>query len=486
MSHLRSSLLAAALTLAACSDDPAELDPLPCQEPPVAGAPFGVRCGQMVDEAGRVRLLRGVNARIEGVFDVSFNDGRTALEPIPAFTAHDATDMRDFGFDSLRLPINWSGLEPTEGDLDPDYLDRVEQAVDLAAEAGLFVLIDFHQDAYSKEIGEDGAPLWAILPPPAELLEGPLDDLEERRLSQQVLDAFDTFFGTSADGAWLRERFVAMASHVAERFADHPAVLGFEIYNEPVTDDAGVARLNQAAYSALRQAAPDKLYLFEPPAVRNFLDSATIATEPLGEMTGYAPHVYTGVFTTTEDDHETITKDQLRRSNANARLEANGWQAPLVITEWGFGPDSPKADDYLRWQSELQEEYLASSFFWLWKEQSQGYWGCFDYDEPTDSFSPRQALRSSLARVRPAAVAGWPLSVAFDRSRGELSLQFHADPAVDASHLVSVAPALGEPSSVGCDGVEVPFSALGYGLIAVDCARGESGVHTLTVAVAPQ
>jgi len=35
-------------------------------------------------------------------------------------------------------------------------------------------------------LGEDGAPYWAIVPPPPERLGGPLVDLEARRLSKPV------------------------------------------------------------------------------------------------------------------------------------------------------------------------------------------------------------------------------------------------------------------------------------------------------------
>ncbi|MFO0616392.1 MAG: cellulase family glycosylhydrolase [Polyangiaceae bacterium] len=390
---------------AACDGaTPEEVVP-PCAESVVPGAPFGTRCGQLVDAKGRVVILRGVNARVEGIFDVTFDDGRTALEPIPPIDATDFEAMKRWGFDALRLPINWSALEPTEtGGFDEAYLDRVEGVVDLADAADVVVLLDLHEDAYSKEIGEDGAPLWAIRPPPPMLLEGPLEDLAARRLSGPVLDAFETFFGPSADGAYLRERFAAAAEHVAQRFAHHPAVMGVEIFNEPLADDAGIARLNDAAYARVHAAAPDKLYLFEPPATRNLIDTATIGTASIGPLSVYAPHVYTYAFAA-DAGAIPLTKDDLARSNLRAREEASGWHAPLVITEWGFDPKLPNAPDYFRFEQEAQDEAMASSFFWVWKESSQGAWGCFDHDDVGGAFSERAATRAALAHVRPSRVA---------------------------------------------------------------------------------
>lgn len=41
--------------------------------------------GRLVDQRGREVTLRGVNARVEGLFDVTFDDGRLPLEAIPTF-----------------------------------------------------------------------------------------------------------------------------------------------------------------------------------------------------------------------------------------------------------------------------------------------------------------------------------------------------------------------------------------------------------------
>src|SRR5262245_64685294 len=68
--------------------------------------------GRLRDQRGREITLRGVNARVQGVFDVTFDDGRLPLEPIPGFDDGDAERMRAFGFNLLRLPISWSALEP--------------------------------------------------------------------------------------------------------------------------------------------------------------------------------------------------------------------------------------------------------------------------------------------------------------------------------------------------------------------------------------
>jgi endoglycosylceramidase len=455
----------------------------PCADPRFAEGRVSVQCQQLVDVEGRVVFLHGVNARVEGIFDVTFDDGRTALEAIPALGLDDAQRMRSMGFNALRLPINWSALEPKDGEgFVEAYLDTVAAAVDTLKQAGLSVLIDFHQDAYSKEIGEDGAPLWAIRPPPTELLQGPLTDLAQRRTSPQVMKAFATFFGT--DGADLRTRFAAAVAHVAQRFASEPAVVGIEIYNEPQPDDdPQLDALHDEVIAAIRKVDPGRLAFFEPSAVRNLVDHAALADRAPWPGTVYAPHVYTLAFSGTDAQHMAMTKDTLGLSNKSARYEANSWKAPLVITEFGYASDGIQADNYLAWQTEWQDEEQASSFFWVWKEKSQGRWGLFDYDAATDTWTERDNVRKALAHVAAEAVAGWPTKMGYDRTAKRFELDFTGDPKVTAPNRIYVpAPDDFAPSfTVTCDGAAVQASRdAGTGIVEVAC--GGAGAHTLVVA----
>ncbi|HEY5945867.1 MAG TPA: cellulase family glycosylhydrolase, partial [Kofleriaceae bacterium] len=305
------------------------------------------------DDKGRIAVLRGVNARVEGVFDVTFSDGRTPLEPIPALEAADCRRMRELGLDLLRLPINWSGIEPTRGSYDEAYLARVDAAVRCAGDAGVYVMIDLHEDAYSKEIGEDGAPLWAIEPPPTMLLQGPLTDLGERRTSAQVTAAFATFFDQS-DPAGLQAAFFTMLDHVAARWANDPAVIGFEIFNEPPVGQQDVDPFTFTAAARIRAAAPDKLVFFEPTATRNLFDFAPKASAPFPtENAVYAPHVYTYVFYSDPTKLEQLQPADLEASVAATREEAKAWQTPLVIGEFGIGPNGINADLWMGVQAEL-------------------------------------------------------------------------------------------------------------------------------------
>lgn len=469
------------IALASCTsstDDPAPAAPA-CRGPSFEGAPLSIRCGALVDDRGREVRLHGINARVEGVFDVALDGGRVPLEPIPPFGPEDATRMRELGWNALRLPIQWSGVEPTEtGGFDAAYVARVRRTVDVAHAAGLYVLVDFHQDAYSKEIGEDGAPYWAIVPPPPQKLQGPLTDLDQRRLSKPVLDAFETFFGPSPDGARLRDRFARMAAHVAAALADHPGVIGFELFNEPIASFARLRAFHAALLPVIQAAAPKKLVFFEPPAIRNFTDRADIPDAPLGPGTVYSPHVYTAAFGTPEI-RAAVTEDAVRRSYEAARAEADAWEAPLVVTELGFPPSDPRFGEYMGWHASLADELGASTFYWLWKEMTQGSWGLFDYDAAGNA-TERAGVVAALSRVRIEACAGRIERI--ERPPGSVRLTFQGIES-NSEHRFSLGPLLSAEGAT-CDGGPAIVAPLPSNVVTVAC--GGSGRHALDLRVRPR
>ena len=422
------------------------------------------------DEDGRVALLRGVNARVDGVFDVTFDDGRLPLEPLPKLTSADCTRMRQLGLDLLRLPINWSGVEPTDGQFDEAYLTRVDAAVQCAADAGMLVLIDLHQDGYSKEIGEDGAPLWAIKPPPTMLLGGPLTDLGDRRLSAQVQAAFRTFFELG-DPSGLQARFNAMLAHVAARYADHPAVIGFEIFNEPLATDPELNAFHIEAARASRAAAPDKLVFFEPTSVRNLTDFAARSPSafPIAGAV-YAPHIYTFVFQSNQTAFQNATPAQLEASVLGTREEATAWKTPLFIGEFGCGPNpnDPAADRWMQTQGQLHDRYFASNAFWVWKENSQASWGVYQHDEASDTWTERPQVVGWISRVHAARIAGTPTLVESSAAGDSIHVELSAP--TSAPHLIYVPERFVSTTKVRCDGSEVSAPRdTATGLVSVTC-----------------
>lgn len=381
---------------------------------------------RLIDDLGREISIRGINARIEGLFDVTFDDGRIALQPIPEFTRQDAEAMVRYGFNVLRLPINWSGMEPHEGEFSDTYFEKLDEVIRLSRDAGLYVLVDFHQDAWSKEIGEDGAPLWAIVPPPEQLLEGPLEDLAARRVSPQVLAAFQGFF-ENREG--IQDRFLPAWKRTVERYADRPEVIGFEPMNEPFVSHFDPSQ--QTLYDFYHKLLPPMrernsrhALWMEPGVARNFGNSAPLLDEPFPDSNiVYCPHIYpNAVDATTYEEW----KAWLDLNYSNMRAEANSWGGALVVGEWGIHPDSPEADAYIRAQQEAANEYSSGQMLWLWKEDSQDSWGFYDFDTDTQSWIVRENAVRRFSKPYVQAVPGKLLAQNFDPDTRVLSFSFES------------------------------------------------------------
>lgn len=59
--------------------------------------------------------------------------------------------LRKLGFNSIRLLINWEGIMPeSPNSVSTVYLDYIAEIVKKAGEHGIYVLLDMHQDAFSR------------------------------------------------------------------------------------------------------------------------------------------------------------------------------------------------------------------------------------------------------------------------------------------------------------------------------------------------
>lgn len=175
------------------------------------------------DPAGKPIIFHGIN-----VCNKSKEQGYTG-----EISSADFAQIRNWGMNAVRLCIFWDGLEPRPGHFDKAYLDRIADLVDKAKQRGLYVLLDMHQDLYSVRFG-DGAPPWATLDdgkPHTQVT----DWNDSYYVSEDVQAALDHFWANSSapDGVGLQDHYAQAWQVVARRFRDEPAVLGYDLMNEP-------------------------------------------------------------------------------------------------------------------------------------------------------------------------------------------------------------------------------------------------------------
>jgi len=210
---------------------------------------IAVKGRKFVDPRGRGIILHGVN-----IVDKSREHNYMSWHG-----PEDFARMRKWGFNCVRLVIIWDGIEPEPGRYDEGYLAQIDRRIGWAKENGIYVLLDMHQDLFSARFGGDGAPEWATL-----------DDGEPHiklgniwstayYTSPAVQKAFDNFWSNrpASDGVGLQDHFARAWQHVAERYADEPAVIGYDLFNEPFPGSA-ISRTVSSKLKVVAEAIAEK------------------------------------------------------------------------------------------------------------------------------------------------------------------------------------------------------------------------------------
>ncbi|MBM4394211.1 MAG: cellulase family glycosylhydrolase [Deltaproteobacteria bacterium] len=80
-------------------------------------------------------------------------DGKADDACVHAAADREMKDIADAGFNVVRMLVNWEGAEPTgRGKYDDAYIASVRKAVEAANRHGVYVLVDMHQDSFSRHL----------------------------------------------------------------------------------------------------------------------------------------------------------------------------------------------------------------------------------------------------------------------------------------------------------------------------------------------
>jgi endoglycosylceramidase len=412
---------------------------------------------QIVDAHGRQVLLRGVN--VDGLVDYWRPDLRISYPIDPARYANgacprddprvegavlcrrDFAQMRPLGYDAIRLNLSWSLLEPSPGRIDRTYIDRIAQVVGWAKQAGIYVILDMHQDAWSKYLystsadhctapyqairGYDGAPKWAsIHTQPVCALAG------TRELDPAVEEDFAKFFSDAQapDGIGLREHFISAVTALAKRFHNDPTVAGYDLLNEPTFftvpgDDASVllpfyAKIIGAVTHRVKGFK--QLFFIEPEATRDITDRSGITVSwsrySAYRNVVYEPHVYTRTFTP--------RSFPMDGGYLSAIADTQHLGLPLWIGEFGSNPVDTRT--VLNAHYVQQDAFGLGGALWLWKENANdidpnAFWGV--YGPPFGPGVPQRERIRLTSRIYPLLTAGDLRELSYDPVSGRFTMR---------------------------------------------------------------
>ncbi len=421
-------LLASGVLLSACGEEPATTPPTPPLERP---ARF------FTDDTGRALILHGFNVESAAKGSAQAGDHQPRLSEREVEIARN-----EWGFTLMRHLIFWGAIEPTMGSYDEAYLDAVEERLDWYAAHGVRCTLDMHQDLYSWQIGGydtggNGFPLWAAMTTNQDPIM-PTTPWSLVYFHPRVTEAFDNFWSYAGPYRMLQDRYAAAWVHVAERFRDHPAVLGYDLINEsfPGSDldgaepgepqlEAGssyrfdreeLAPFYQRVIDAIRTVDDDTWILYQgrfgapgegSPNYLPRLHDPRAGEDRLAQ----SPHLYSiayenfGVYEPADDR-------TLERWEAVRATEMRDHDTPMLCGEWGLDQTFPGADLYTEKLLTMADRMMIGWTYWSW--DSDGSWSAFDRTgDPLEPFAERP-LMDRLVRVYPLAIAGRPVEYDYD------------------------------------------------------------------------
>lgn len=400
---------------------------------------------RFADADGRQVLFHGVNvAQLNqyGTYNAHPPDA-------PPLTLDDFRQMRALGLNNVRLLIAWSRLEPRPGQISASYLDTVAQAVRWASDEGIYVVLDMHQDAYSPFVkapdgtvcppgaepqrGWDGAPAWATI------TDGLLACAPGgvRDFAPNSIQAFNNLWvdRPAADGTGIQTRLVAAWQALAKRFADQPAVAGFDLINEPHPgsspngDAATITRFYDRAIPAIRLVDSRHIIFIEPEVTRSAVSDGVVVPPPRADDANlaYAPHDYGDLAFGVAQDRE-FTNAEREASEAGG----TGGALPIWFGEFPMldTPDGGRAYNS-SWQ-QLADQHIVGWSHWVWKEtcgNPHTNYGpvppstVISYDCAHDRFTTVKATRVPyLSSPYPAFAPGRLTAFSFDPTAKSLHL----------------------------------------------------------------
>jgi endoglycosylceramidase len=430
---------------------------------PAAPPSWHVEGGALVDPDGRAAILRGVNLSGSQKNAPYLDDKQPA----------DYARVRQaWGLNAARFVMTWAAVEPAPGHYDDAYLDAVADRMGWADDAGLAVVLDMHEDIYGEGFGFDGAPRWACDASRYAAFV-PQQPWYLNALDPNVEACVDAFY---TDGT-ARQHFVDMWRHVAERLADRPAIVGFDVLNEPnwgtypvfQFEPERLAPLYADVIAAVRGPAPHWVAFLEPSASRNG-GIATKLPAGIADDVMYAPHSYDSGAESGAGFDPSHRADILDNVQA-LRDEATALRAGLWIGEYGGLASDPGITDYMTAQYDAAGAVAASTIYWAYDKDDGGY-GMVDADG-----TEKPALIAALVRPYPARVAGTPGAYAFDPATKLFTFAYTARPALQPTEIVVPARAYPGGYRVSCGSCEVAFAG--------DTVRIETVPGDVTVTITP-
>jgi endoglycosylceramidase len=386
----------------------------------------------VTDSKGRVVMLRGVA--------VVPANGSFTPEGL-GFGRDDAAFLRSQGFNVVRLGLFSEAWERQPGTFDADYLDTYLRTHRVLARAGIFSVVDFHQDMLSERFQGRGFADWFIQDDG--VANQPQAGFPGNYFVNPALNrAYDNLWANVAapDGTGVQDHFAEGWRRVAAAFVRRDHVAGYDLLNEPWPgsrwpscanpegcppggfDQTDLTAFSNRIIAAIRRADAVHLAFYEPnlqfdvgAATRHGkVDDPNVGMSFHNYCLGAAPGL------PRVPDPANLCRDVGERGvfqNAEDHSAETG--ATLLMTEFG---DTRDAEIHQR-MADLADDFMVGWTQWAYIGSGGGPL-IQDPAKPPAGANIDQDMLAALVRPYPQVVAGTPERFGFDRQAKRFTLRF--------------------------------------------------------------
>ena len=324
---------------------------------------FHIVSNTIKDDQNRIRIFRG------------FNIG--AKDKVPSFNSIDPavllSKLWDTNSNVVRFPFIWEAYESTLGNYNQSYLDYYSNVVDILGVHNISVILDFHQDGYSRYSLDgcgEGFPKWAT-----SNAETPDNGINCKNWGfkmlyhKQMRYNFNNFF-TSPQ---LQYAFIRMVTTVILKL-NHSYILGMDILNEPIVDESLLSKFHALVQKHIRPLY--KGIIFQSPnplSTTPGFGQTKLQQIPNDDQIVYAPHYYKPL-----GMHSIFVHQFFKFSQTTS----DKWHKPWFLNEFGM-PPGKDAKNELSLTYDLMDKYLISGCQWTlntaWDPEIKDGWNFEDF-----------------------------------------------------------------------------------------------------------
>ena len=383
----------------------------------------------ILDNYGRYSIFHGANVVVKlppYLPDLENFDPFMSLN-----TKYDLDTMKRLGFNNVRLGVMWESVEIQPNVYDYDYLDKVENIINVLGQNGIYTMIDAHEDVFARNFCGNGVPYFYVN-------EMGYDTKCDASIMTRILGLFGVCktldyynfnydenglpliedckkhtFGeynslaevSSANRNFydnkngIQDKFVEFWKVIAKRFKGNKYVLGYDFWNEPSPGSAledpksfipgrpdiqKILPLYRKINTALREIDPDFILYFENtpfPDTLPILGGLVLGSMREKPGSDDEPQVYNfhtycclaggNVCPHGEAPYSTTLTTCPKYHNNKFKEEIKAAKeylhTPLFLTEFGACSDSLACYNEIYYVVKLCEENFISWSYWNYK-----------------------------------------------------------------------------------------------------------------------